>query len=380
MEIHEVQHADGNVTYDVTLQERDLEHLQRLQKHGRVDEKPFEAVAAFSELTERAYSLLVRPFVREAVPDWLGAVMRDLHPLRMERWALSDRNPLMAPLPYLASAVHGARRPRNEDSVPVALERFASKSMTAALDLYRDVRDASAEAAFYFVYGNMLSLSMADEDRALRRRTRFDPRALPAVRQVLETLDQGSRLDGLARIALLVTRAGDKHKLPYIERVRDILDRETDAGALSEDERRRLWQEETIIVEFEPLRAKRALPKLLGSAPDRRAARGMLDSIEAHVPLNARQQDLVGELRTLLPLPALRQAGKGAPVARPAKAAKTTKPAKPAKPAKATKAAAARGVSRKRVAATPQADAKVAAPQRRAGGPEGRKAAGRRGG
>jgi pimeloyl-ACP methyl ester carboxylesterase len=353
MEIHEVQHADGSVTYDVTLQERDLEHLSRLQKHGRVDEKPFEAVAAFSELTERAYSLLVRPFVREAVPDWLGAVMRDLHPLRVERWALSDRNPFMAPLPYLASAARSARRPRAEDSVPVALERYVSKAMVSALDLYRDVRDASAEAAFYFVYGNMLSLSMADEDRAMRRRTRFDPRALPGVRQVLATLDEGGRIDGLARIALLVTRAGDTHKLPYIERVREILDRETDAGALSEDERRRLWQEETIIVEFEPLRAKRTLPKLLGGATDRRAARAMLDSIEAHVPLNARQQELVGELRTLLPLPAPRQAGKGAADTRKAKAA------------------AARGASRKRVA-TAKADA---GPASAAGGAKRGKAA-----
>ena len=41
--------------YDVTLVERKVEDLRTLQKYDRVDEKPFEAVAAISELYERAY-------------------------------------------------------------------------------------------------------------------------------------------------------------------------------------------------------------------------------------------------------------------------------------------------------------------------------------
>jgi pimeloyl-ACP methyl ester carboxylesterase len=351
MEINEVERPDGGVTYDVTLQERDLEHLSRMQKQGRVDEKPFEAVAALSELTERAYSLLVRPFVRELVPDWLASVMRDLHPLRAERWLISDRNPWLAPLPYLAAAARNARRPRRADTLPVALEHFGSAAMVAALDLYRDVRDASAEAAFYFVYGNMLSLSMADEGVAMRRRARFDPRALPAVRQVLEALDQGGRRDGLARIAMLVTRAGDKHRLPDIERVRDLLERDADTGSMSEDERRRLLQEETIIVEFEPARAKRALPKLLASAADRRLARAMLDHIEAQFALNARQSELVAELRQLLPAPVGKLAASATAArgrkplpkaaARPPKVAVNVPKATKATKAKATKAKAA---------------------------------------
>ena len=76
MEIHETVGADGTVEYDVTLHERKLEDLKRLQKYDRVDEKPFEAVAALSELTERAYELLVRPAVREATPEWLAKVLR----------------------------------------------------------------------------------------------------------------------------------------------------------------------------------------------------------------------------------------------------------------------------------------------------------------
>jgi len=143
---------------------------------------------------------------------------------------------------------------------------------------------------------------MADERAEIRRQARFDPRALPAVRQVLDTLEQGGRREGLARMAMLISRAGHgKLSLSYMQRVRDIVLKEMDIEAMSDDERRRLLQEETIVVEFEPQRAKRSLPALLRTASDRRVARRMLDNIEAHFKLDERQLELVGELRGLLP-------------------------------------------------------------------------------
>jgi len=183
-----------------------------------------------------------------------------------------------------------------------AAEHFASDCLSASLDLYRDLRDAAAEAAFYQVYGNMLTLSMADERAEMKRQAKFDPRALPAVRQVLETIDEGGRREGLARIAMLISRAGGgKHRLSQLQRVREIIAHESDTGSMSEDERRRLLHEETIVVEFEPARAKRSLPGLLRTAADRRVARTMLDSLASQFPLDERQRALVAELRSMLP-------------------------------------------------------------------------------
>jgi len=75
---------------------------------------------------------------------------------------------------------------------------------------------------------------------------------------------------------------------------------------LSEDERRRLLQEETIVVEFEPERAKRSLPKLLRTATDRRRAHALLEWTEAQPGLDERQRKLAAELRALLPVSAAR--------------------------------------------------------------------------
>src|SRR5262245_38076628 len=180
MEIHEHFGADGEVSYEVTLSERKVEDLRTLQKYDRMDEKPFQAVAAMSELLERAYSLLVRPYVRDASPEWFARALRDFHPLRVQYWALSDKNPAMWPLSHIANITRAQRRPRDADNDNVKLEALASEYVSAGLDLYRDLRDAQSEAAFFKFYGNMMSLQMADEREAIRRKGKFDPRSIPA--------------------------------------------------------------------------------------------------------------------------------------------------------------------------------------------------------
>ncbi len=305
MDIKERPGRGGAVAYDVTIVERTLEDLRKMQKYDRVDEKPFEAVAALSELTERAYELLARPLVRQLSPEWLAKLRREFHPLRVQRWAISDRNSLFGALPYAASAVRAGRRPRRADNVLNGVEHTASECVSAALDLYRDLRDAAAEAAFFQVYGNLLSLNVADQQRVIRRATRFDPRSVPAVRQVLDTIEQGSAAEGFVRIGLLMAKAGGgKRKLAQMERVRELVAPAHVLDRVSEDEFRRLMHEETIVVEFEPVQAKRALPKLLRSAADRRHAHALLDVMLSHFRLDERQRALSAELKTLLPLPA----------------------------------------------------------------------------
>ncbi len=337
MDIEETHQPGGETAYEVTLRERKVEDLRTLGKNDRLDEKPFEAVAALSELSERAYSLLARPFVRELVPEWLARSLRELHPLRVQYWALSDKNPLLWPLPFLAANARASRRPRAPDSEAIRAETLLSESVSAGLDLLRDVRDAATEALFYQVYGNLMSLQMADEREELRRKTRFDPRSLPAVREVLDTIEQGHATEGLARIAMLIGKAGSgMRRLSQMQRTKEMLNPEGDFTHLSEDERRRLLQEETIVVEFEPERAKLSLPKLFRTADERRHARALLERIEAHGGLDEKQLHLIGEMRALLPVAAARRsakagtAGKGRAPAKATKAAKDRGRARPA--------------------------------------------------
>ena len=304
MEIHEKQGPDGNVEYDVTLHERKLEDLKRLQKFDRVDEKPFEAVAALSELNERAYELLLRPIVRDATPEWLAKLMREWHPLRAQRWWFSDRNPLLAGVPYAAAFASAYRRPRAATNSLRSAERLFSEYVSAALDLYRDLRDASSEAAFFEVYGNMLSLQMADQRDVIRRRTRFDARALPAVRQVLDEMDQGGLPEAIIRTGILVAKVGGgKRRLAQMEHTRELLAPTGVLRHIDEDQFRRLLHEETLVVEFEPVQAKRSLPKLVRNASDREKLNRVFDSLDEDAALDERQSALLAELRKLVPKP-----------------------------------------------------------------------------
>jgi len=303
MEIHEEIGRNGEVEYDVTIHERSLEDLKKLQKYDRVDEKPFEAVAALSELTERAYELLVRPAIRDAVPEWLARAMRVWHPLRAQRWMLSDRNPLLAGVPAAAAMARAWRQPRKPDNAGRRAEKLGSSAISASLDLYRGLRDAACEAAFFQIYGNMMSLQMADQRAAIRSKTRFDPRALPAVRQVLDDIDRGGLAEAVVRSGLLVTKAGGgKRRLAQIESVRALLEPSGVLEGLTEADLRRVLHDETIVVEFEPAQAKRTLPRLVATQSDRRKLNRLFDALAEDPHLNDKQRGLVAELQKLVPV------------------------------------------------------------------------------
>jgi hypothetical protein len=142
----------------------------------------------------------------------------------------------------------------------------------------------------------------------MRNKRKFDPRSIPAVREVLDTLEEGSAVEGLARIAMLISKAGrGRHRLSQMQKTRELLSPEGEIAHLSEDARRRLLQEETIVVEFEPERAKRSLPKLLRTAADRRRAHALLEWTEQQPGLEERQRRLAAELRAMLPVQAARK-------------------------------------------------------------------------
>src|SRR6185369_7928985 len=65
MHIGERKGAGGKTVYEVSFEEKRLEDMvPRLNRFGRVDEKPFEAVNAVSEFNQRAYELFARPLVQ----------------------------------------------------------------------------------------------------------------------------------------------------------------------------------------------------------------------------------------------------------------------------------------------------------------------------
>jgi pimeloyl-ACP methyl ester carboxylesterase len=273
MKINEQKGADGRVEYEVEFEERQLEDVvQRLNRLQRADEKPFEAVAAISEFNQRAYELFAQPLVQATASD-LGAKMQvAMHPLRFQRWAISDLNPFLAWLGPTASLVKEQRRALG----PQAPARKAEKALTgltsAALDYYRDTRDALSEAAFFQLYGNLYSVYLADRQEAQAREhpPLVEPRELPVVKDALAAIEQGGYAEACARVGALLKRRGEPLPLErlhlrseLIKDYRDLLPQTTP------DEQRRIRGEQDIIVRYEPERALETLPRLLANPADR---------------------------------------------------------------------------------------------------------------
>jgi hypothetical protein len=228
------------VSYEVTLKERKVEDLRSLQKFDRVDEKPFQAVAALSNCWNAPTRCWRGRLCAKCRPS--GWPKRGEACIRCasSTGRFSDKNPFLWALPYLATAASNNRKPRSADNDSVKLEKVVAEIISAILDRYRELRDATCEAAFFEVYGNMLSLHMADEREEIRRRPQVRP-ALASSRARSSGHDRrGQRHRGLARIAMLICKAGQASAgcRRCSARAR-FLSPEGDIAHLSEDERRR---------------------------------------------------------------------------------------------------------------------------------------------
>jgi pimeloyl-ACP methyl ester carboxylesterase len=273
MAINERKGANGKVDYTVEFEERDLEEVAgRLNRFRRVDEQPFEAVAAVSDFNQRAYELFAQPLVQSMSSELGAKVARQFHPLRAQRWAFSDLNPWLGWLAPAAAAVRAMRPPLEANAAnPLRdVEKAASEAVSASLDYYREMRDAVSEAMFFEVYGNVFSLYFADKRTGHDAEPVAEARALPYVKEALAAIDRGGYAEALARAASLLARHGTPLPLSWIETKKELLQEYRDfLPDLQPDAWRRVRGEQDIIVRYERERALATMPALLPAREDR---------------------------------------------------------------------------------------------------------------
>jgi pimeloyl-ACP methyl ester carboxylesterase len=319
MQILERRGGDGKIQYDVQFVERRLEEVvERLNRFKRADEKPFEAVNAVSEFNQRAYELFARPLVQAMSTDHAAKLGRAFHPLRFQRWAVSDYNPWLWWLGPAAEAARARRQAVGPDEPARRVERMMSEATSAALDYYRDMRDAMSEAAFFLTYGSLFSFYLADEreadERASATAVSVQPRDLPFVKEALASLEQGGYAEALARIFALINRDDEPIPLSRLELKRDLAEDYAEfLPALSREQMRRIRGEQDIIVHYEPERALHTLPKLLADAADRERLLTLIGRLLADERVRARKLTAEDSARVDAILSVL-----GAPPRRPA--------------------------------------------------------------
>ena len=300
MQITEKKGADGKPGYEVAFVERSLEEVQaRLNRFERADEKPFEAVSAVSDLNQRAYELFARPLVKALSNETSAKVARTLHPLRAQRWAVSDLNPFCWWLGPAAKVVKEQRQALPADDPARKAERMVSELISASLDHYRALRDAYSEAAFFGLYGNMFSLYESAPAAAAAPEKAADPRTLPFAREALESIDQGGYAEAVSRVGYLLARKGEPLPLARLQLKQELLKKYGKLlPAVSPAEARRIRGEQEIVVRYDPEKAVATLPLLLAKRGDRERLLTLLDDVLSDARLQSGKA--TAEQRTML--------------------------------------------------------------------------------
>jgi pimeloyl-ACP methyl ester carboxylesterase len=281
MHIAERKGTDGQPAYDVTFEEKRLEDLMpQLNRFKRADEKPFEAANAISEFNQRAYELFARPQVQAMSNELTAKTARTFHPLRFQRWSISDLNPALWWLKPAAETVKKHRRAADPDHPLRHSQELMSELTSAALEYQRAVRDAMTEATFFQVYGNLFSLYLADQPAPHAEVQ--DPRELPFVKEALASIDHGGYAEAAARAAVLLARKGQALPVSRLELRRELLsDYKNLLPSITPDEARRVRGEQELIVRYEPEQAVATLPRLLTEKSDRDRFVSLLDQLMA---------------------------------------------------------------------------------------------------
>ena len=180
---------------------------------GRQDERAFEVAQRAAEINQQLYDRFASPWVKAMSSEPVARLLRETNPARMERWLISDMNPAMAWVKWMADAVRQQRQPVSEDNPLLQAEREVSSRIEQALDQYRDVRDEAAERMFKAIYESpwLAAAVGLDADGTGRRGARASSWEHEELRRMKRKeaeahFEQGTPLDAWARLLLYVAR------------------------------------------------------------------------------------------------------------------------------------------------------------------------------
>ncbi|WP_232475200.1 DUF3141 domain-containing protein, partial [Neoroseomonas rubea] len=292
-------------SFTVSFEERGLADL-RGHDDGPRDERPFAAVARLSEAQAEIYDTLLRPFVQAMVTPVTAELGRLMHPLRVQRAVMASANPFMLPWMSMAGQLRGTRQPARPDNPFVAIEQAGAALVEQSLDLFRDLRDMSAELVFLGLWASPAAHRYGRSHAA--GRTLKDTQALhalPEAHMALARVGEGGFAEAVIRMLVMLAESRGGVRRDRLERSARLLTTDAPFAAMTPDERTRIIREQTLIATLAPQEAMESLPRLLPTRAERdlalRVVRYVPGRIEEMAPHTLEQLHHMAEVLDLPP-------------------------------------------------------------------------------
>jgi hypothetical protein len=252
--------------HEVSFEARTIDDILKLDD-GREDEVEFAAVSGLSEWATKTYELTLQPFITALATPTSARARKELHPLRLQHYFFSHRNPLFTNLGEMAAAARARRTPAAKDNVFVRLESFHADLTERGFDLYRDTRDAAIELTFHALYGTPW-MKRVGAARHARPRS-HDISKFPHVQQAIRKAKMGGYAEGVIRMLILLARARGAVRRDRLERSDKLLHSRPPFNSMTPEVRSHMIYEQSLIVQFAGNEAITTLADILKDPVDR---------------------------------------------------------------------------------------------------------------
>jgi len=258
----------------VRFEPRTLNDVRAIVQPDPENERRFATVRRVSEINLGIYRSLIQPFVKalmtEQGAEWLKKSKHAELPFEI----FSDRNPLMAQVAGLAEQVRENRQPAAPDNPFLKWQAMVSDGIIAALDSYRDQRDAGLEKLFLAIYSSPVLQAMvgtASADGVPRPRPGMAPERVALIKERIAELKAGIAKGGpreaAIRALLYVGMGGsgvDERSFNTLRQMR------SENAGMTLEEFKQAVREQYFCLVLDPEAAVAAIPDMLPADATRR--------------------------------------------------------------------------------------------------------------
>ncbi len=268
MVIDETPGARGDDSCTVRFEERDMEHIMGMDD-GFEDEADFKPAAFFSRMNDRMYRTFFSPWIKMTMTESMAKGVRQMHPLRMSKYLLSDMNPFTLPVKMLAGTVKSNRQPARPDNPFLVFEKDCADGMVEALNLFRDVRDATQEFVFKMFYGNAWTKWMFSEPEDSGLTARREAFADVDRQMLAKESASGSFEEAAIRVIIAILNADRVFERNEYQAARQLVLEHKVLRKIAPFDLKRIAKQQAMIIQADEELALETLPRLLQSRAQR---------------------------------------------------------------------------------------------------------------